>query len=139
MSLIRGFGGLFPCPICLVPADELFEHNEDGYEWRTMASSQQVVKDANSMARVTARNQLLKNSGLHGIEVHICVYSFHRSVLLSWQNTFWAVRRSDPHRALSFDRLHAIHGGLVKVHLLPEIQNWLASIGRSALVKGDSQ
>jgi len=76
MSLIHGFGGLFPCPICLVPADKLFEHNEGGYERRTMASSQQVVEDANSMARMTARNQLLKNSGLRGIEVRICIGSF---------------------------------------------------------------
>jgi hypothetical protein len=38
---------------------------------------------------------------------------------------------SDPHDALSFDRLHSLHGGLWK-HLLAELKKILASLGREA-------
>ena len=44
----------------------------------------------------------------------------HALVLIVFkQNAFSGIANSDPHRALSFDRLHNYPGGLAKSHLLP--------------------
>jgi len=49
MSLIRGFGGLFPCPICFVPADMLLSHSPEGFDLRTAAGSEDIVIQATEM------------------------------------------------------------------------------------------
>ncbi|KAG1865264.1 hypothetical protein F4604DRAFT_1881913 [Suillus subluteus] len=47
------------------------------------------------------------------------------------QEYLWIIWFSDPHDALSFDRLHLLHGGVWK-HLLGELKKILASLGREA-------
>ncbi|KAI9568408.1 hypothetical protein HD554DRAFT_2038953 [Boletus coccyginus] len=47
-------------------------------------------------------------------------------------NVFWIIRFSDPHRALSFDRLHALHLGLWGKHILEELKKILAFLGRES-------
>jgi len=49
MSLIRGFGGLFPCPICFVPANMLLSHSPEGFGLRTAAGSEDVLLRASEM------------------------------------------------------------------------------------------
>jgi len=39
---------------------------------------------------------------------------------------------SDIHKALSFDRLHAYHGGLFSDHLLPEVKNLINELGKES-------
>ncbi|KAG0695437.1 hypothetical protein DFH29DRAFT_776432, partial [Suillus ampliporus] len=46
-------------------------------------------------------------------------------------NIFWLVAHSDPHEAISFDHLHALHIGIWK-HLLAELKKILKALGRSA-------
>ena len=37
------------------------------------------------------------------------------------QNVFWSLSYTDVHRAISWDRLHAYHGGLFSNHLLEQV------------------
>ncbi|KAG1725468.1 hypothetical protein EDD22DRAFT_982843 [Suillus occidentalis] len=111
MSLIRGRGGKCPCPVCLVPLAELHDLSKT-YALRS-------VEEAIEVLRVYKRSkaqgeELLKALGLRPVE-----------------NIFWIIRYSDPHDALSFDRLHSLHGGLWK-HFLGELKKILASLGREA-------
>ncbi|KIK79337.1 hypothetical protein PAXRUDRAFT_16380 [Paxillus rubicundulus Ve08.2h10] len=47
-------------------------------------------------------------------------------------NVFWIVLFSDPHKALSFNRLHALHLGLWGKHVLGELKKILAFLGQEA-------
>src|SRR5882762_450265 len=70
MSLIRGFGGLFPCPICFVRHDELLDlAPEDGYQRRTASHSKEVLRVANEMVRAGDKEDILKEHGLRPVEV----------------------------------------------------------------------
>ncbi|KAA1480182.1 hypothetical protein DENSPDRAFT_752684, partial [Dentipellis sp. KUC8613] len=86
MSLIRGFGGKLPCPICLVPSNDLSNLSKF-YPLRTSEGSKALVKKGQTLKR-SAHNKILKKFGLRNIE-----------------NVFWSVEHMDVHRALSFDRL----------------------------------
>lgn len=50
----------------------------------------------------------------------------------SQQNVFWKIGHSDPHAALSFDRLHTFPGGIFHHHLWPRLQSYIESLGREA-------
>ncbi|KAG1845088.1 hypothetical protein DFJ58DRAFT_717530 [Suillus subalutaceus] len=91
MSLIRGRGGKCPCPVCLVPLEEL--HN-------------------------LSKTHALRSIGeaMEALRVYKC--SKAQEYLLDHMYL-------DPHDALSFDRLHSLHGGLWK-HLLGELKKILA-------------
>jgi len=69
MSLIRGFGGLFPCPTCFVPADMLLIHIPEGFGLRTAAGSEEVLLQASEMPLAKDRETLLKAHGLRNINV----------------------------------------------------------------------
>lgn len=138
MSLIRGFGGKCPCPICLVPDDKLSNLSLD-YEHRTTEKMQSILDDANSMDHKKDGENLLKSVGLRGIDASIFPSSKIRIVTLNLlQNVFWHIENSDPFRALSFDRLHFNHGGLVSDHFWPEVQKRVSDIGRPAKKQVDS-
>lgn len=55
------------------------------------------------------------------------------------QNVFWKFRNCNPHEALSYDRLHAGHGGLFGRHQLVSWQECLEDLGRDAQAQVDSQ
>jgi hypothetical protein len=48
------------------------------------------------------------------------------------------VANSDPHLALSFDRLHANHGGMFD-HLYTQLKLRIENLGRAAVKKIDDQ
>ena len=48
------------------------------------------------------------------------------------QNVFWNFPYSDLYDALSWDRLHAYHGGLFSDHLLVEFNNVVNDMGRKS-------
>jgi hypothetical protein len=54
------------------------------------------------------------------------------------KNVFWKVANSDPHLALSFDRLHANHGGMFN-HLYTQLKVHVEGLGRAAIKKIDDQ
>ncbi|EPQ59880.1 hypothetical protein GLOTRDRAFT_103770 [Gloeophyllum trabeum ATCC 11539] len=113
MALIRGFRGLCPCPICLAPAKNLVDTSEE-YELRTTATMQAIFHKAKELGR-TAGEQLLKSYGLR-----------------AGVNVFWKICLSDPYLALSFDRLHAYHGGLFGRHIWPQLKLYIEDLGRAA-------
>ena len=44
------------------------------------------------------------------------------------QNVFWGLHGVDVYGALSWDRLHAYHGGLFSDHILPEIRMHISAL-----------
>jgi hypothetical protein len=54
---------------------------------------------------------------------------------------FWLVNNSDPHRALSFDRLHSNNSGLFGYHLWEKFKSLVTELkdGRNAAAKVDQQ
>ncbi|THH17255.1 hypothetical protein EUX98_g9164 [Antrodiella citrinella] len=121
MALIRGVKSLFPCPICLVPHDEL-ANLRTLYPLRTAAQSQKVLEEARQMDTKAEGEALLMQYSLRDVE-----------------NKLMTVANSDPHRALSFDRLHAYNDGLFGKHLCPEWQGHLEKLGRDAQYIVDKQ
>ena len=73
MALIRGFGGLYPCPICLVPATKLSDL-ATRYPLRSAAQSQAIVEDARKAGSAAAKEELLKAYGLRGLDVCSLVF-----------------------------------------------------------------
>ncbi|KAK0474499.1 hypothetical protein IW261DRAFT_1568476 [Armillaria novae-zelandiae] len=94
MMLIRGVRSACPCPVCLVPDKNLMDITEV-YPLRTTENMQKCYHQAQEEG-----DDILKSSGLQNVK-----------------NVFWSMDRSDPYRAVSWDRLHTYHLGLFK-HLL---------------------
>ncbi|KAI5989534.1 hypothetical protein EDD15DRAFT_2171237 [Pisolithus albus] len=112
MSLIRGCTGKCPCPVGLVPKEELHDLAKT-YPLRSMDQAQDALSTYN-YSRVAGEEQL-KALGLRPIE-----------------NVFWRIKNSDPHTALSFDRLHASHDGVGGRYTLQDIKKILSVLGREA-------
>jgi hypothetical protein len=55
------------------------------------------------------------------------------------KNVFWSVANSDPHAALSWDRMHAYNSGLFGRHLWTALQNDIIDLGRDAVKAADYQ
>ncbi|KAG2137820.1 hypothetical protein BD769DRAFT_1351482 [Suillus cothurnatus] len=111
MSLIRGRGGKCPCPVCLVPLTELHDLSKT-YPLRSVEEAKEAL---HTYGLSKAQGEvLLKALGLRPVE-----------------NIFWIILNSNPHDALSLDRLHSLHAGLWK-HFLGELKKILASLGREA-------
>lgn len=68
MTLTKGTGSYFPCPVCLVPDDKLAIHDTT-YPLRTQATMKKIYNDAMAMKTVDESNNLLKKYGLCGIDV----------------------------------------------------------------------
>lgn len=67
MALTRGAKSKFPCPVCLVPSEEL--HDGVVYDSRTTESMQQVYDTADEMTTAAEREKYLQGFGLRYIEV----------------------------------------------------------------------
>ncbi|KAG2029665.1 hypothetical protein BDR03DRAFT_880244 [Suillus americanus] len=119
MSLICGVQCKRPCPVCLVPLNELSDLS------KTFAI--RTAKDAQDALVVYRRSktqgeELLKSLGLRAVE-----------------NVLWLVKHSDPHDALSLDRLHTVHGGLGGKHLLEELKTIISNLGREEMESVEKQ
>jgi hypothetical protein len=58
---------------------------------------------------------------------------------LSAKNVFHKAAYSDPHQALSFDRLHFNHGGLFSDHIWAQMECHNESLGRHVIKRVDDQ
>ncbi|KAI9443747.1 hypothetical protein BJY52DRAFT_1206738 [Lactarius psammicola] len=119
MSLIRGYLGKLPCPICCVPKDQLAD-NSKTWPLRTAAHVKQILREVRALSKSNRESHLSK----HGI----------RDV----NNVFWLVNNSDPHRTLSFDRLHSNNAGLFGHHLWQRFKD-LVSQNCDTAAKVDQQ
>ncbi|KAH9061804.1 hypothetical protein EDB83DRAFT_2506592 [Lactarius deliciosus] len=121
MSLIRGTKAKSPCPICLVKNDELVDLTKT-WPLRTAAHSQELVQQARGHKRVKDREALLSAYGLRNVN-----------------NVFWTLSHTDPHRALSFDRLHSNNSGVFGYHLWGAFKALIGRYSREEEAKVDAQ
>jgi arginine utilization protein RocB len=68
MALIRGFRGLCPCPICLVPHKDQRRLTEQ-YPLRTVESTKAIIELVKSKRTAVEREEILKENGLRAISV----------------------------------------------------------------------
>ena len=66
MALVRGVKCNFPCPVCLVPNEELSKG--EVYALRTTKTMKEIYHKAKEML-VKDRDDLLKDYGLRNVEV----------------------------------------------------------------------
>ncbi|TFK18477.1 hypothetical protein FA15DRAFT_253053 [Coprinopsis marcescibilis] len=102
MAAIRGTNSKCPCPICLVPGDELNQLSKT-YPLRTTEEMKRVYEEAQMCQTLEAKNEILMKVGLRDIE-----------------NVFWKIGYTNVYDIISWDRLHAYHLGLFGNHLLGE-------------------
>ncbi|KAG1838862.1 hypothetical protein DFJ58DRAFT_718667 [Suillus subalutaceus] len=118
MSLTRGIKSLWPCPVCLVPHDNLLDALKT-YPRRTSDQLQNILQVARGKQTAEERDDTLKQYGLRDV-----------------QNAFWIVRLTCVHYTLSWDRLH-FNGGLYRDHLWAELQRLITSLGRASVAQMD--
>ncbi|KAG1786171.1 uncharacterized protein HD556DRAFT_1434837 [Suillus plorans] len=119
MALICGLMGKFPCPICLVPREELSK-TSNVYRLRTSTDAKALRARARESTTIEAREQILSSESLRDVD-----------------NSFDTMDHTDVHHALSFDKLH-FNDERQFDHLWTELQKWIASSGQQAAVLIDS-
>lgn len=133
MTLIRGVRGKCPCPICVVPLEEL----HDLLKTFPIRTTQRAIEGCEAYSKKNSHGEeILKALGLRPVQV--CRYFSRVSIQLiqiEIQNVFWKVENSKPEDTVSFDRLHALDGGLGGKHLLEEVKVVVKSLGREAATK----
>lgn len=67
MLLTRGTGGLYPCPICMIPNDEQMGLSQDSWPLRDMEGIKAIV--LNETMTLGAKDLLLKNLGIRNVPV----------------------------------------------------------------------
>ncbi|KAG2112054.1 uncharacterized protein F5147DRAFT_744680 [Suillus discolor] len=67
MALIHGLMGKFPCPICLVPHDELYK-TSNIYPLRTSAGAKALRVQARESTTLEAREQILSSESLRDVD-----------------------------------------------------------------------
>ena len=78
MALIRGLQSKFPCPICLIPKDQLSKLQV------YPAQSQAIVSSARDASNAKERERILKEYSFHDVDVsYSLVFIFKFVFLLS--------------------------------------------------------
>lgn len=65
MALIRGVKGLYPCPRCLVPHDQLSDLSQR-FDPRTAADTIAILNQVNVLELAKDKERLLKKYSLRG-------------------------------------------------------------------------
>lgn len=68
MALIRGFRGLCPCPVCLVPHKDQRRITEQ-YPLRTVESTKVILELVKSKKTAAEKEDILKENGIRAISV----------------------------------------------------------------------
>ncbi|KAI0826546.1 hypothetical protein BC628DRAFT_1536449 [Trametes gibbosa] len=103
-------------PIILILAADYEEH--PAAEPRSVAAAKAIITNPN--LGKGAMEEILQPLGLRPVP-----------------NVFWRVPYCDPYKAVSFDRLHAYHGGLFSDHLFAQFQEIVDGLGRAAVSEAD--
>ncbi|KAG0704425.1 hypothetical protein DFH29DRAFT_981528 [Suillus ampliporus] len=108
MALIHGLMGKFPCPICLVPRNEL-SNTLNVYPLHTSTDTKALLARARESTTLGVREQILSSQSLCDVN-----------------SSFGVLEHTNVHRALSHDKLHFNDEGLFSDHKWPELQKWAA-------------
>ena len=76
--------------------------------------------------------------GCHGM-VFLCLSVCHFMNCCLLKNAFWDVQFSDPHRAITFDEMHANDHGLGGKHFWPQTKGFVEQLGNNAAKQIDDQ
>ncbi|KAF9034047.1 hypothetical protein BJ165DRAFT_1410070 [Panaeolus papilionaceus] len=103
MALTRSSRAHLPCPVCLVFKCDIPKVTQKALA-RTTESMESLWTEVQEYT-AAHREDSLQAVGLRDV-----------------QNTFWSLKDTDVYSALSWDCLHAYHGGLFSDHLLEELK-----------------
>ncbi|EIW85524.1 hypothetical protein CONPUDRAFT_49167, partial [Coniophora puteana RWD-64-598 SS2] len=118
MALTRGVNAKRPCPVCKIPRNLLYSHQE--WPRRVAEQTDALLKHARSLSR-KERDEVLLHAGIRNVN-----------------NAFNTVEGTDVHKALSFDPLHANKEGMFGYHLWPIVQKEVHALGRDAAATVDN-
>ncbi|KAM6495342.1 hypothetical protein JOM56_009965 [Amanita muscaria] len=120
MALIRGTNSKYPCPVCLVPKPQMSDLTIK-HPLRHGAESQRLYDEATVATTKAMQNEILKAQSLRLVP-----------------NAFWTVQHSDPHRTLSWDRMHNYPHGLGGKHIWPLLKKHIEDLPRSCAALVDN-
>ncbi|KAG1744575.1 uncharacterized protein EDB91DRAFT_1236508 [Suillus paluster] len=103
MALIHGLMGKFPCPICLVPHDEL-SNTLNVYPLCTSVDTKALRAQARESTTLQAREQILSSQSLCDVD-----------------SSFDVLEHTNVHKALSHDKIHFNDEGLFSDHTWAEL------------------
>ncbi|KAF7327132.1 hypothetical protein MKEN_00289900 [Mycena kentingensis (nom. inval.)] len=124
MALIRGLNADYPCPICYVKQEDQLDLSST-QTLRSKQISERILNKARGLPTKGEREALLKKA----------LPERRRAP----KNVFWKMAYSDPHRAISFDRLHTYSLGIWGSHLFEHLKTHLLSRSSGDSAKFDSQ
>jgi hypothetical protein len=127
MALIHGLMGKFPCPICLVPREELSKIS-NVHRLRTSVDAKALHARAQESTTLEVREQILSSESLRDVDVSLSSPIFFYFIHYCYQNLFDTMEHTDVFWALSFDKLHFNDEGNFD-HLWTELQKWIANSG----------
>ncbi|EKM75949.1 hypothetical protein AGABI1DRAFT_45660 [Agaricus bisporus var. burnettii JB137-S8] len=120
VSLTRGSKAKFPCPVCLVPQDEL-SNVTTLFPLRHQLDMKEIVMNAMAPGVLaTEREKQLKSFGLRPV-----------------YNAFWKLAKSDIYHTISYDTLHSDDNGLWEDHFFVQFKQLVAD--RDSISRIDSQ
>lgn len=124
-----------PCPKCLVVRSDLHKILGD-FELRTPQSMQAVLVRASKEKSKTAKEKILKDNGMHDIEVSFLGNKFSDCFIsrAPIKHFLWDFRFSDPYKAYSYDTLHSDDLGKWGKHLWELLLNVLGENGTKGKV-----
>ncbi|KAJ3519256.1 hypothetical protein NMY22_g13291 [Coprinellus aureogranulatus] len=118
MAGIRGIRNKWPCPVCLVPKDELAQYAND-WVYRDGQQREELVSVALDDSK-TDEERGEAEAELAGMGFRIA------------HNALSTIANADVHQILRFDRLHNYPGALAKTHILPLIMDPLNKKNKEA-------
>ncbi|KAJ3721171.1 hypothetical protein C8R42DRAFT_670007 [Lentinula raphanica] len=103
ICLIRGLGGLCPCPRCDISKDELATYSMGTI--RTAEDAVKLLAEANAATTKADKEEIVKPYGMRPVF-----------------NVFFNLPNSDPYKGVCFDNLHFKFGGLWGGHIFPQLK-----------------
>ncbi|THU90821.1 hypothetical protein K435DRAFT_675329, partial [Dendrothele bispora CBS 962.96] len=122
MALIRGLGGLCPCPKCFVSQEDLSDLSVQ-FQLRTPVHTLEIFQQVKKCTTQVEKENILKEFSLR-----------------PHMNVFLDLNHVDPYFACSFDELHFDSSGLWGDHLFAQFKRHLDALpGRAGSVTVDSR
>ncbi|KAI5999437.1 hypothetical protein F5J12DRAFT_906814 [Pisolithus orientalis] len=120
MALMHSVMSNYPCPICLIPHEEISKFPTD-CEHHTSENVFKTLQEACLQNQADHKEQILAKQGLHDVDLSCSCYYLHS--------------HSDPFQMLCWDRLHANCAGKFGDHLWGELMRILETMGCQTMGK----